>query len=97
MLNLLKDGELVGLGVEVFPSLGHFLIADQLGVGLACLMMMQSLKSGKSTNHIQYETLWKARSYHANYLHASCHGTGATFMSEDGNGLRVSYAVTNPI
>ena len=94
----IKEGELLGLGAEVsFPPLGPFPTEDQSGIALACIMMMRSLKPGRNASRIQFETLRKTRSCHSNYSHASYYGTGDTFMHDDGNGARVSHAVSNSV
>ena len=85
----------MGMGGEVLPTLGPFPIGDRSGVAIACIMMERSLQPGKNAKTIQFETLRKTRSAHANYAHASCFGTGDTTMQDDGNGSRVSHAVSN--
>ena len=69
--SLLVDGQALGSGIKVYPALGSFPIGGQSGVGIACIMMLRSLKPGKNSKTIQFETLQKTRSCHANYLNAS--------------------------
>ena len=88
-------GQTMGMGGEVLPTLGPFPIGDCSGVAISCIMMERSLQPGKNAKTIQFETLRKTRSAHANYAHASCFGTGDTTMQDDGNGSRMSHAVSN--
>ena len=85
----------MGLGGEVFPTLGPFPIGDRCGVAIACIMMQHSLKPGISAKTIQFETFRKPRLVHVNSFHANYFGTGDSTMQDNGNGSRVSHAVTN--
>ena len=85
----------MGLGGKVFPTLGPFPIGDRSCVAIACIMTQRSLKPKKKCKTIQFETLRKTRSAHANYLRASCFGTGDSTIQDNGNGSPVSYAMTN--
>ena len=85
----------MGLGGEDLPTLGLFPIGDCSGVAIACIMMQRSLKPRKNAKTIQFKTLRKTRLAYANYSHASCFGTGDSTMQDNGNGSRVSHAVTN--
>lgn len=93
--NSLVDGKVFGFGGKVYSALGPFLVRDCSAEVIACIMMQRSLKAGKNAKIIQFETLQKTRSCHANYLHVSCFGTGDLTMQDNGNGSRVSHAVTN--
>ena len=93
--NSMVEGQAMGMGSKVLPTLGPFPLGDWSGVAIACIMMERSLKPGKNAKTIRFETLRKTRSVHANYAHASCFGTGDSTMQDDGNGSRVSHAVTN--
>ena len=93
--NSMVEGQAMGMGSEVLPILGPFPLGDQSGVTIACIMMEHSLKLGKNAKTIPFKTLRKTCSAQTNYAHASCVGTGNSTMQDDGNGSRVSHAVTN--
>ena len=50
-LNLVQssliEGEAMGLGGKVYPTVGPFPIGDRSGVAIACIMMQCSLKQRK--------------------------------------------------
>ena len=97
ILSPMVEGQAIGLGGKVLPTLSPFPIGDHSGVAIGCSMMQRLLKPGDNAKTIQSEMLRKTRLAHANYSHASCFGTGDSTMQDNGNESRVSHAVTNSL
>ena len=78
------------------PNRGPFPIGDFSGLGPACLMLMKTLKEGKNSKNIQYETARKVRSTIGNFMHTLPGGTGLSTMgSGDRSALMFTASPTN--
>jgi hypothetical protein len=88
--------ETLGLNADdAYPPRGPFKLGDEVGMKLACCMLVRSLNAGKNARTIQFDTMRKLRSHISNYSHACPGGSGATFVGEDSNASTLSHAVTN--
>ena len=96
-LRLLKHQVGLNMSLYFLPVRGPHPKEDAWGVATACCMVQRSLDPGRNSKMIQYETVRKMRSFVSNLHHASLHGTGATFVSNEGTSSRISNAVTNSL
>ena len=87
----------LGMEDRIFRRRGPFPLEDAWGVAEACCVVWRSLDAGKNTKRVQFDTVWKMRTFQSNYAHAGMEGTGAVFMNSDGTSARVSNSPTNSV
>jgi hypothetical protein len=63
---------------------------DNMGMGIAIVLLQRSLDKGKHNKTIQLETLRKFRAAASNIFHASVEGQGAMTMAKDTKKLMVT-------
>ena len=68
---------------------------DSFGMGVAAMMLMRSLDTGKDARIIQYETMRKLRGHYSNFVHTTPDGVGASTTSSEGASSFVSHSETN--
>jgi hypothetical protein len=66
-------------------------------MGVAAMMLMRSLDTGKNARTIQYETMRKLRGHYSNFVHTTPDGVGASTTSSEGASSFVSHSETNVI
>ena len=73
------------LGLEnPYPRGGPYPVKDSFGMGVAAMMLMRSLDTGKNARTIQYETMRKLRGHSSNVVHTTSDGAGALTTSSEG-------------
>ena len=92
---LLETSATMGLDSPL-PNRGPFAVGDDNGLNVACMMLMKTLRAGKNSTHIQFETARKVRSAVSNFFHTIPGGTGlATVGQGERGGLFFSASSTN--
>jgi hypothetical protein len=73
----------LGFSHSLFRPRGPFPVIDNMGMGVAVLMLQCSLHKGKYNHTLQYETVCKFRAAASNIYHSLVDGQGATVMAKD--------------
>ena len=95
MRGLLDIADSVGLS-HPLPNRGPVPIGDSQGLNVACLLLMKTLREGKNSKRIQFETARKIRSVVSNFCHTLPGGSGlSTVAHGDRGGLFFSASTTN--
>ena len=78
---------------ELVPVLGRDDISDRVGMGIAITTLNASLRKGKYTNHLQWDTMRKNPTWYTNAFEAGEEfSSGAIFSNQD----KKSYESTAP-
>jgi hypothetical protein len=80
----------LGFAHSLFRPMGPFPMQDNMGMGIAIVLLQRSLDKGKHNKTIQLETLRKFRAAASNIFHASVEGQGAMTMAKDTKKLMVT-------
>lgn len=81
-LNFFCNQELLGLEHKTLPYQGPYPVEYIWGFNLACVLVMRSLDKGNYTNKIQFETIWKMRTFISDYTHTSRGDMGGLISME---------------
>lgn len=84
----------LGFAHSLFRPMGPFPLQDNMGMGIAIVLLQRSLDKGKHDKTIQFETLRKFRAAASNIFHASVEGQGAMTMAKDTMKLMVTTCPT---
>ena len=95
MKGLLEIGNTIGLD-HPLPNRGPMPLGDTQGLNVACLMLMKTLREGRNSKRIQFETARKVRSVVSNFCHTLPGGSGLSAVGQgDRGGLFFSASSTN--
>jgi hypothetical protein len=84
----------LGFAHSLFRPMGPFPVEDNMGMGIAIVLLQRSLDKGKYDKTVQFETIRKFRSAASNVFHASVEGQGAMTMAKDSRKLMVTTCPT---
>jgi hypothetical protein len=84
----------LGFAHSLFRPRGPFPPADNMGMGVAVVMVQRSLGRGKYARTLQFETVRKFRAAASNIYHSSIDGQGAMVMAKDTRKLQVTCCPT---
>ena len=85
MKSLIATSKTMGLH-KPLPQRGPFRIADDVGMNVACVMLMKTLRDGRNSKHIQFESARKVRSAVSNLMHSLPGGTGLSTVAQGERG-----------
>ena len=77
-----------------FPTLGHYLIKDEVGMGVACVALRISLRRGRYVGNIQWDSMRKGPTAWVNLYGAGVLVLGDTINSRDGEKLKETVCPT---
>ncbi|KAL7577826.1 hypothetical protein ACA910_010574 [Epithemia clementina (nom. ined.)] len=80
MESFLQCSNMLGISSPL-PVQGPHPVADTFGIATACAMLMKTLRAGRNTDQIQFETAQKVRLVISNFDHTTPYGVGATTIS----------------
>ena len=93
--SLVETSATMGLDAPL-PNRGPFQVGGDNGLKVACMMLMKTMRAGRNSTHIQFETARKVRSAVSNFFHTLPGGTGlATVGQGERGGLFFSASTTN--
>ncbi len=84
----------LGFAHLLIRPMGPFPVEDNMGMGIAIVMLQRSLDKGIHDKTIQFETVRKFRSAASNIFHASVEGQGAMTKAKDSKKLMVTTCPT---
>ncbi|KAL7567487.1 hypothetical protein ACA910_009500 [Epithemia clementina (nom. ined.)] len=95
MASFLDSATLLGIR-HPLPNRVPFPVGDTFGMGTVCAMLLKTLRAGKNSTQIQFETARKVRSTVSNFVHTAPDGVGlATISTGEQGRLVFSGSSTN--
>lgn len=88
-----EASENLSLG-ESLPTLGNPWLEDRNGLSVALVMLQASLRPGKYSSYVQFDTVRKSRSCFTHAHHSAVHDAGSSLFVSDGKTMRTSTVPT---
>jgi len=90
-----SEGDRIEQTTGFGKSGGPYPVKDSFGMGVAAMMLMRSLDTGKNAKTIQNETMRKLWGHYSNFVHTIPEGVGASTTSSEGASSSISLSKTN--